>query len=79
MLHTLHRIVGSKPSIHVHFVLPHQLYISTYVTTMKEGPKVIDIQTPNVSPSTQSVGSANSSGGANDLFANSPVVPISNQ
>ncbi|XP_056450783.1 phosphatidylinositol-binding clathrin assembly protein-like [Gadus chalcogrammus] len=44
----------------------------------KEGPKVIDIQTPNVSPSTQSVGSANSSGGANDLFANSPVVPISN-
>lgn len=41
--------------------------------------KVIDIQTPNVSPSTQSVGSANSSGGATDLFSNSPIVPINNQ
>lgn len=41
--------------------------------------KVIDIQTPNVSPSTQSVGSANSSGGAMDFFSNSPIVPINNQ
>ncbi|XP_026226936.1 phosphatidylinositol-binding clathrin assembly protein-like [Anabas testudineus] len=40
--------------------------------------KVIDIQTPNVSPSTQSVGSANSSGGATDLFSNSPIVPVNN-
>lgn len=43
-----------------------------------EGPKVIDIQTPNVSPGAQSVGSANSSGGAADLFSNSPVVPVNN-
>lgn len=41
--------------------------------------KVIDIQTPNASPSTQSVGSANSSGGATDLFSNSPIVPVNNQ
>ncbi|XP_061595501.1 phosphatidylinositol-binding clathrin assembly protein-like isoform X4 [Cololabis saira] len=39
--------------------------------------KVLDIQTPTVSPSAQSVGSANSSGGAADLF-NSPIVPINN-
>ncbi|KAF3841055.1 hypothetical protein F7725_006917 [Dissostichus mawsoni] len=44
----------------------------------EDGHKVIDIQTPNVSPSTQSVGSANSSGGATDLFSNSQIVPISN-
>ncbi|KAM7374569.1 hypothetical protein PAMP_007217 [Pampus punctatissimus] len=44
----------------------------------EDGHKVIDIQTPNVSPSTQSVGSANSSGGATDLFSNSPIVPINN-
>uniref|UniRef100_A0A087XFZ3 Phosphatidylinositol-binding clathrin assembly protein n=1 Tax=Poecilia formosa TaxID=48698 RepID=A0A087XFZ3_POEFO len=43
-----------------------------------DGNKVIDIQTPTVSPSTQSVGSANSSGGATDLFSNSPSVPINN-
>uniref|UniRef100_A0A8D0DE32 Phosphatidylinositol-binding clathrin assembly protein n=1 Tax=Sander lucioperca TaxID=283035 RepID=A0A8D0DE32_SANLU len=43
-----------------------------------DGHKVIDIQTPNVSPSTQSVGSVNSSGGATDLFSNSPIVPVSN-
>ncbi|XP_014877181.1 phosphatidylinositol-binding clathrin assembly protein-like isoform X4 [Poecilia latipinna] len=43
-----------------------------------DGIKVIDIQTPTVSPSTQSVGSANSSGGATDLFSNSPSVPINN-
>ncbi|XP_053702235.1 phosphatidylinositol-binding clathrin assembly protein-like isoform X4 [Synchiropus splendidus] len=42
-----------------------------------DGSKVIDLQTPTVSPSTQSVGSANSSGGP-DLFSNSPVVPINN-
>ncbi|MEQ2203372.1 hypothetical protein XENOCAPTIV_029334, partial [Xenoophorus captivus] len=45
----------------------------------EDGHKVIDIQTPTVSPSTQSVGSANSSGGATDLFSNSPSVPINNQ
>ncbi|XP_061754690.1 phosphatidylinositol-binding clathrin assembly protein-like [Nerophis ophidion] len=44
----------------------------------EDGHKVIDIQTPNVSPSTQSVGSANSSGGATDLFSNSPLVPVNN-
>uniref|UniRef100_A0A4W6F0N7 Phosphatidylinositol-binding clathrin assembly protein n=1 Tax=Lates calcarifer TaxID=8187 RepID=A0A4W6F0N7_LATCA len=44
----------------------------------EDGHKVIDIQTPNVSPSTQSVGSANSSGGATDLFSNSPIVPVNN-
>ncbi|XP_033996350.1 phosphatidylinositol-binding clathrin assembly protein-like isoform X2 [Trematomus bernacchii] len=44
----------------------------------EDGHKVNDIQTPNVSPSTQSVGSANSSGGATDLFSNSQIVPISN-
>lgn len=44
----------------------------------EDGPKVLDIQTPTVSPSTQSVGSANSSGGATDLFSNSPIVPINN-
>ncbi|MEQ2250581.1 hypothetical protein ILYODFUR_002380 [Ilyodon furcidens] len=44
----------------------------------EDGHKVIDIQTPTVSPSTQSVGSANSSGGATDLFSNSPSVPINN-
>nr|XP_057942497.1 phosphatidylinositol-binding clathrin assembly protein-like [Doryrhamphus excisus] len=43
-----------------------------------DGHKVIDIQTPNVSPSTQSVGSANSSGGATDLFSHSPLVPVNN-
>ncbi|KAM8835781.1 phosphatidylinositol-binding clathrin assembly protein-like isoform 4-T4 [Synchiropus picturatus] len=42
-----------------------------------DGSKVIDLQTPTVSPSTQSVGSANSSGGP-DLFSTSPVVPINN-
>lgn len=45
----------------------------------EDGHKVIDIQTPNASPSTQSVGSANSSGGATDLFSNSPIVPVNNQ
>ncbi|XP_024862788.1 phosphatidylinositol-binding clathrin assembly protein isoform X4 [Kryptolebias marmoratus] len=40
--------------------------------------KVIDIQTPIVSPSTQSVGSANSSVGAADLFSNLPSIPINN-
>uniref|UniRef100_G3QAW3 Phosphatidylinositol-binding clathrin assembly protein n=1 Tax=Gasterosteus aculeatus aculeatus TaxID=481459 RepID=G3QAW3_GASAC len=40
--------------------------------------KAIDSQTPNVSPSTQSVGSANSSGGATDFFSNSPIVQVSN-
>ncbi|XP_034033976.1 phosphatidylinositol-binding clathrin assembly protein-like isoform X4 [Thalassophryne amazonica] len=44
----------------------------------EDGPKVIDIQTPNVSPSTQSVGSANSSGGHADLFSSSPIVPVNN-
>ncbi|AWO99886.1 putative phosphatidylinositol-binding clathrin assembly protein-like [Scophthalmus maximus] len=43
-----------------------------------DGHKVIDLQTPTVSPGTQSVGSANSSGGATDLFSNSPIVPINN-
>nr|XP_043898143.1 phosphatidylinositol-binding clathrin assembly protein-like isoform X1 [Solea senegalensis] len=43
-----------------------------------DGHKVIDIQTPTVSPSAQSVGSANSSGGTTDLFSNSPIVPIHN-
>ncbi|XP_077402609.1 phosphatidylinositol-binding clathrin assembly protein-like [Vanacampus margaritifer] len=39
--------------------------------------KMIDIQTPNVSPGTQSVGSANSSGGgATDLFSGSPLVAV---
>ncbi|XP_061558177.1 phosphatidylinositol-binding clathrin assembly protein-like [Phycodurus eques] len=42
------------------------------------GHKAIDIQTPNVSPSTQSVGSANSSGGAMDLFSSSPLVAVNN-
>ncbi|KAI3373827.1 hypothetical protein L3Q82_022405, partial [Scortum barcoo] len=46
--------------------------------TQEDGHKVIDIQTPNASPSTQSVGSANSSGGATDLFSNSPIVPVNN-
>lgn len=50
---------------------------SLFMLSMQEdGHKVIDIQTPNVSPSTQSVGSANSSGGATDLFSS---VPINNQ
>lgn len=49
------------------------------LSMQEDGHKVIDIQTPNVSPSTQSVGSANSSGGATDLFSNSPIVPINNQ
>jgi len=49
------------------------------LSTQEDGHKVIDIQTPNVSPSTQSVGSANSSGGATDLFSNSPIVPVNNQ
>ncbi|XP_078786800.1 phosphatidylinositol-binding clathrin assembly protein isoform X4 [Oryzias latipes] len=44
----------------------------------EDGHKVFDIQTPNASPSTQSVGSANSSGGAADLFSNSPIVTINN-
>uniref|UniRef100_A0A8C5DX48 Phosphatidylinositol-binding clathrin assembly protein n=1 Tax=Gouania willdenowi TaxID=441366 RepID=A0A8C5DX48_GOUWI len=35
------------------------------------------IQTPNVSPSAQSVGSANSSGGATDLFSNSNTAVLS--
>uniref|UniRef100_A0AAY5L2D7 Phosphatidylinositol-binding clathrin assembly protein n=1 Tax=Esox lucius TaxID=8010 RepID=A0AAY5L2D7_ESOLU len=39
-----------------------------------DGAKVIDMQTPTVSPSSQSVGSANSSSGATDLFSNSSVV-----
>ncbi|XP_019719767.1 phosphatidylinositol-binding clathrin assembly protein-like isoform X3 [Hippocampus comes] len=43
-----------------------------------DGHKMIDIQTPNVSPSTQSVGSANSSGGATDLFSSSPLVAVNN-
>uniref|UniRef100_A0AAV2J6F4 ENTH domain-containing protein n=1 Tax=Knipowitschia caucasica TaxID=637954 RepID=A0AAV2J6F4_KNICA len=42
----------------------------------EDGPKVLDIQTPTVSPSTQSVGSANSSGGATDLFSSSPIAPV---
>ncbi|XP_061660251.1 phosphatidylinositol-binding clathrin assembly protein-like isoform X2 [Syngnathoides biaculeatus] len=42
------------------------------------GHKVIDIQTPNVSPSTQSVGSVSSSGGATDLFSSSPFVAVNN-
>ncbi|TNN64246.1 Phosphatidylinositol-binding clathrin assembly protein [Liparis tanakae] len=37
-----------------------------------------DTQTPNMSPSAQSVGSANSGGGAADLFSNSTIVPVSN-
>ncbi|XP_056297109.1 phosphatidylinositol-binding clathrin assembly protein-like isoform X2 [Pseudoliparis swirei] len=37
-----------------------------------------DTQTPNMSPSTQSVGSANSGGGAADLFSNSTIAPVSN-
>ncbi|KAA8586751.1 hypothetical protein FQN60_000587, partial [Etheostoma spectabile] len=49
-----------------------------YTLGQEDGHKVIDIHTPNVSPSTQSVGSANSSGGATDLFSNSPIVPVSN-
>ncbi|XP_038862099.1 phosphatidylinositol-binding clathrin assembly protein-like [Salvelinus namaycush] len=43
-----------------------------------EGAKVNDVQTPTVSPSAQSVGSANSSSGATDLFSNSPVVSVTN-
>uniref|UniRef100_A0A1A8H498 ENTH domain-containing protein n=1 Tax=Nothobranchius korthausae TaxID=1143690 RepID=A0A1A8H498_9TELE len=43
-----------------------------------DGHKVTDIQTPNASPSTQSVCSANSSVGATELFSNSPSIPISN-
>uniref|UniRef100_H3CT50 Phosphatidylinositol-binding clathrin assembly protein n=1 Tax=Tetraodon nigroviridis TaxID=99883 RepID=H3CT50_TETNG len=43
--------------------------------TQDDGQKLMDIQTPNASPSAQSVGSANSSGGAPDLFSNSPIVP----
>uniref|UniRef100_A0A8C4DJJ8 Phosphatidylinositol-binding clathrin assembly protein n=1 Tax=Dicentrarchus labrax TaxID=13489 RepID=A0A8C4DJJ8_DICLA len=46
--------------------------------TQEDVHKVIDIQTPNASPSTQSVGSANSSGGATDLFSNSPIVTVNN-
>uniref|UniRef100_A0A4W5QYE8 Phosphatidylinositol-binding clathrin assembly protein n=1 Tax=Hucho hucho TaxID=62062 RepID=A0A4W5QYE8_9TELE len=42
------------------------------------GAKVIDMQTPTVSPSAQSVGSANSSSGATDLFSNSSVVSVTN-
>ncbi|KAF3705657.1 hypothetical protein EXN66_Car021348 [Channa argus] len=49
------------------------------LSKQEDGHKVIDIQTPNVSPSTQSAGSANSSGRATDLFSNSPIVPINNQ
>lgn len=49
------------------------------LSEQEDGHKVIDLQTPNVSPSTQSVGSANSSGGATDLFSNSPIVPVNNQ
>ena len=44
-----------------------------------DGHKVMDIQTPNASPSTQSVCSANSSGGATDVFSNSPILPVNNQ
>ncbi|XP_041707523.1 phosphatidylinositol-binding clathrin assembly protein isoform X2 [Coregonus clupeaformis] len=43
-----------------------------------EGAKVIDMQTPTVSPSAQSVGSANSSSGATELFSNSSVVSVTN-
>ncbi|KAM9782257.1 phosphatidylinositol-binding clathrin assembly protein-like isoform 4-T4 [Syngnathus typhle] len=43
-----------------------------------DGHKMIDIQTPNASPGTQSVGSANSSGGATDLFSSSPLVAVNN-
>ncbi|XP_041750322.1 phosphatidylinositol-binding clathrin assembly protein isoform X4 [Coregonus clupeaformis] len=43
-----------------------------------EGAKVIDMQTPTVSPSAQSVGSANSSSGATDVFSNSSVVSVTN-
>lgn len=49
------------------------------LSKQEDGHKVNDIQTPNVSPSTQSVGSVNSSGGATDLFSNSPIVPVNNQ
>lgn len=53
--------------------------ILSTVPVQEDGHKVIDIQTPNASPSTQSVGSANSSGGAADLYSNSPIVPVNNQ
>ncbi|CAB1315925.1 unnamed protein product [Coregonus sp. 'balchen'] len=43
-----------------------------------EGAKVIDMQTPTVSPSAQSVGSANSSSGATDVFSNSSVGSVTN-
>ncbi|XP_031664320.1 phosphatidylinositol-binding clathrin assembly protein-like isoform X3 [Oncorhynchus kisutch] len=43
-----------------------------------EGAKVIDVQTPTVSPSSQSVGSANGSSGVTDLFSNSSVVSVTN-
>uniref|UniRef100_A0A674NQ65 ENTH domain-containing protein n=1 Tax=Takifugu rubripes TaxID=31033 RepID=A0A674NQ65_TAKRU len=43
-----------------------------------DGHKMNDIQTPNASPSTQSVGSGHSSGGATDLFSNSTIVPVNN-
>ncbi|CAB1333159.1 unnamed protein product, partial [Coregonus sp. 'balchen'] len=43
-----------------------------------EGAKVIDMQTPTVSPSAQSVGSANSSSGATELFSNSSVGSVTN-
>uniref|UniRef100_A0A8C8C0T1 Phosphatidylinositol-binding clathrin assembly protein n=1 Tax=Oncorhynchus tshawytscha TaxID=74940 RepID=A0A8C8C0T1_ONCTS len=43
-----------------------------------EGAKVIDVQTPTVSPSSQSMGSANGSSGVTDLFSNSSVVSVTN-
>lgn len=54
-------------------------HVLLMLSTQDDGHKVIDLQTPTVSPGTQSVGSANSSGGATDLFSNSPIVPINNQ
>ncbi|XP_077597075.1 phosphatidylinositol-binding clathrin assembly protein-like isoform X2 [Stigmatopora nigra] len=40
--------------------------------------KVINMQMPNVSPNAHSVGSANSSGGATDLFTSTPLVAVNN-
>ncbi|KAF7206233.1 transcript variant X2, partial [Nothobranchius furzeri] len=54
------------------------LAFALVLSVQDDGHKVTDIQTPNASPSTQSVCSASSSVGATELFSNSPSIPISN-
>uniref|UniRef100_H2TH26 Phosphatidylinositol-binding clathrin assembly protein n=1 Tax=Takifugu rubripes TaxID=31033 RepID=H2TH26_TAKRU len=60
-------------------VLGNDVQYSSTSTAAPWQPDMNDIQTPNASPSTQSVGSGHSSGGATDLFSNSTIVPVNNQ